>query len=117
VPDDARAAEDLFSDGSENEAFEAAPAMRAKDQQMVRKSFSLLSNLLCRFTRPHDDLYALAGRFQQWSGKSAYLLDLLVRISVDKHGNTPRYAFDRERLRGLIDVEQGQRRRVPLSES
>ena len=74
------------------------------------------SNLLCRIARPHDDFYALTGRSEQWSAKPAHLLGHLVRISVDKDRNTPRNAFDRERLRDLVDVEQGQLRRVPLGE-
>ena len=66
--------EDFFSDRPEKQPLEPAPAVRAKDQQVEWQSLRLLSNLLCRIARPHDDFYALTGRSEQWSAKPAHLL-------------------------------------------
>ena len=90
--------------------------MGAKEKQVVGQAFRLLSNLHRRVAWPHDDFDLLTGRAEHWGAKTAHILRYLVRISGNKDRNTTR-AFDRQWSRGLVNVEQGEVRRVPPRQS
>jgi hypothetical protein len=90
--------------------------VRTEDQQVDWQSLRFSFDFLRSIARPDQDVYALPGRCEQWSTKLAHLLSHLGRISFDKHRNTSRDAFDWQWLRGMVNVEERELRRVPFGE-
>jgi hypothetical protein len=90
--------------------------MCADDQHVGWQPLGLARNLFGRIAGCHDHFYVLLRRCEERRAESSHLVGDVIGIDVEEDRNSPRHAFNRERSRGLVDVKQGELRRVPLGQ-